>query len=70
MKNSICSICKEIIQPDPDGWNGGHNAQPVNDGKCCYVCNERVVTPTRLLIHNKNKEKENEKRENKQSLGS
>ena len=32
-----CCICKEQIT----GY--GHNAEPVNDGKCCDKCNNEVV---------------------------
>ena len=42
-----CSICKEKINPDPSGWSEGHNAEPVNNGRCCEVCN-RIVTSARL----------------------
>jgi DNA-directed RNA polymerase subunit RPC12/RpoP len=38
-----CSICGKPIE---SGF--GHNAQPVNDGRCCDDCNARVVLPTRL----------------------
>ena len=30
-----CSICFNTIGIDDNGWDGGHNAQPVNDGRCC-----------------------------------
>ena len=56
-----CSICKEDITSDSNGeWDGrlsrycrhlnysGHNAEPVNDGRCCDVCNDTVVIPARL----------------------
>ena len=43
-----CVICKAKIMPDPDGWDGGHNAEPVKVGKCCGGCNEAVVVPMRL----------------------
>ena len=43
-----CSICKEKIIADPYGWEGGCNAQPINDGTCCYKCNKEVVLPRRL----------------------
>ena len=42
-----CSICKQKIDPDENGWSEGHNAQPINDGRCCEVCN-RIVTSARL----------------------
>ena len=38
-----CSICSEEIQD----WIG-HNAQPVNNGRCCNMCDEQIVIPTRL----------------------
>lgn len=38
-----CSICL-------DSYTGhGHNAQPVNDGRCCDVCNDATVIPARLM---------------------
>jgi hypothetical protein len=47
-----CSICgKPIdIQRFPKGgeWAGGHNAEPVNDGRCCSFCNDTVVIRRRL----------------------
>ena len=38
-----CSICKNKI-------NGkyGHNAQPINNGRCCDTCNLMYVVPTRM----------------------
>ena len=57
MEKTKCSICEDVIIPDPDGWNGGHNAEPVNSGRCCGTCNTRVVTPTRIVLYLKNKEK-------------
>ena len=43
-----CSICKQPINPDPSGWSGGHNAEPINKGRCCGICNDLVVTPSRI----------------------
>ena len=51
MKKTKCSICEEIISPDLDGWDGGHNAEPINSGKCCGFCNTRIVLPTRIVLH-------------------
>ena len=31
-------------------WDQGHNAEPINDGRCCTSCNYSVVTPTRLKL--------------------
>jgi hypothetical protein len=45
-----CSICKQPIPPEFDGkWRHGHNAEPINDGRCCRDCNDEVVIPTRLI---------------------
>jgi len=44
-----CSICKQDILPDLCGWTGGHNAQPVNNGRCCGDCNSSVVIPRRYI---------------------
>ena len=44
MKKSIeCSICKAKIK-DMDS----HNAEPINDGRCCGDCNFTKVIPERL----------------------
>jgi len=52
MEKTKCSICKDIIISD-----GGYSAEPVNSGRCCSTCNIRVVTPTRIVLYLKNKEK-------------
>ena len=38
-----CSICKNEIYTEH-----GHNAQPVNNGRCCEMCNQTVVIPFRI----------------------
>lgn len=43
-----CSICRELIKPDMNGWNQGNNAEPVNNGRCCNDCNATVVIPERI----------------------
>lgn len=43
-----CSICSEIIKPNSFGWKYGNNAQPINDGRCCDICNYKYVIPARL----------------------
>ena len=53
-----CSICFINITADPNGWEGGHNAEPINDGECCYLCKEKVVIPARLNLHFTKKQKE------------
>lgn len=50
MKKRIdCSICGKLISPEGD-WELGHNARPVNDGRCCDDCNESVVMPLRIML--------------------
>jgi hypothetical protein len=41
-KEQTCSIYRKPYE----GF--GHDAQPVNDGRCCDVCNITVVIPMRL----------------------
>ena len=43
-----CSICGFPIDIQPGGWTLGHNAQPVNNGRCCTQCNSDVVIPARM----------------------
>lgn len=43
----ICSICDQPI-PTRGDWAGGNNAWPINDGRCCYECNDNVVLPARM----------------------
>ena len=38
-----CSICKNEIYT-----KHGHNAQPINDGICCEMCNQTKVIPARI----------------------
>ena len=38
-----CSICKNKIYTEH-----GHNAEPVNNGTCCEMCNQTVVIPFRI----------------------
>jgi hypothetical protein len=52
-----CSICFKEIDKTPH-WDQGHNAEPVNNGRCCLYCNDNVVVPARLnLIFSKTKHK-------------
>ena len=51
-----CSICSGPIEehrhPETGEvyWTEGHNAEPVNDGRCCDTCNSFVVIPARLAV--------------------
>jgi len=47
-----CVICSRRITTDSNGWDGGHNAEPINSGKCCGFCNARIVEPTQILLFN------------------
>ena len=49
-----CSICKEEKLDKGYGEIYGHNAQPINDGRCCSVCNIEVVIPTRIKLFQAN----------------
>ena len=48
-----CSICDSEIekQLDENGkvfWDQGNSAEPINDGRCCDICNMTVVLKARL----------------------
>jgi len=49
-----CIICHLDIEPIRDTvghviWHGGHNPYPIaDDGLCCSVCDDEIVTPARL----------------------
>ena len=49
-----CSICKKPFSPEIcfNSWTlkHGNNAAPVNDGKCCDLCDELVVIPARARL--------------------
>ena len=38
-----CSICGDIIRKFGKSRGFGHNAQPINDGRCCDECNNLVI---------------------------
>ena len=46
----LCSICGCTIADRAKNplWLLGNNAAPVNNGRCCDVCNDLVVIPARL----------------------
>lgn len=54
-----CCICNEKIGTQTNGWDKGHNAEPlVEGGRCCETCNSTKVIPHRMsLIRNRNKDK-------------
>ena len=48
-----CSLCDGEIEPHltPEGvvfWTKGHNAEQLNDGRCCDKCNAYKVMPARI----------------------
>lgn len=48
-----CCICKKEIDKVTDGngriiYDQGHNADPVENGRCCSRCNYEIVLPARL----------------------
>ena len=43
-----CVICEGPIEVTEWGWNEGHNAAPVADGRCCNICQDTVVMTARL----------------------
>tara|TARA_R110000824_G_scaffold92059_5_gene223593 strand:- start:2115 stop:2321 length:207 start_codon:yes stop_codon:yes gene_type:complete len=43
-----CIICGNPIGKDPSGWEGGHNAYPLMEGRCCGTCNDTLVIQARL----------------------
>lgn len=47
-----CSICTAPIEVHHNDWYAGHNAWPINDGRCCDGCNIHVVVPFRVALMN------------------
>ena len=43
-----CSICAGDVDVQIGGWDQGHNAYPINDGRCCSHCNDTIVVPRRI----------------------
>jgi len=62
-----CVICNSKIIPDPDGWDGGHNAEPIAKGRCCGDCNH-IVTVKRLNDFQSRKEIEKRRAESKRPV--
>lgn len=55
-----CSICNYEIEKkymtNIDGeevmyWDNGHSSEPINDGRCCDICNDIVVLSIRMIPH-------------------
>ena len=65
-----CSICGDDILPEPiSGWDEGHNAEPINEGQCCSMCNDTVVTPQRIMLYFKDKQKREIANEQEKKIG-
>ena len=45
-----CSICTNEIDVQSNGWEGGHNALPLSNGRCCTICNDTEVVPMRMAF--------------------
>ena len=50
MTKKICIICTKKIEVDANGWEHGHNAWPVKEGRCCEGCNTDLVMMARLIM--------------------
>ena len=47
-----CDICTGEIDVQANGYEGGHNAFPISNGRCCTKCNDTEVIPMRMaFIH-------------------
>ena len=45
-----CSICTSQIDIQANGFEGGHNAFPLSNGRCCTRCNDTEVITMRIAI--------------------
>ena len=45
-----CSICTSEIDVQANGYEGGHNAFPLSNGRCCTKCNDTEVIPMRMAF--------------------
>ena len=45
-----CSICTSEIDVQANGYEGGHNAFPLSNGRCCTKCNDTEVIPMRIAF--------------------
>ena len=46
-----CCLCKSSIEEESHAWKGGHNPYPIKEkGRCCGICNNELVVPTRLVL--------------------
>ena len=45
-----CSICTNDIDVQSNGWEEGHSALPLSNGRCCTICNDTEVVPMRMAF--------------------
>ena len=45
-----CSICTNDIDVQSNGWEEGHSALPLSNGRCCTICNDTEVIPMRMAF--------------------
>jgi len=45
-----CSICTNQIDVQSNGWEEGHSAFPLSNGRCCTLCNDTEVIPMRMAF--------------------
>ena len=45
-----CSICTNEIDVQSNGWEEGHSALPLSNGRCCTICNDTEVIPMRMAF--------------------
>ena len=45
-----CDICTGEIDIQANGYEEGHNAFPISNGRCCTKCNDTEVIPMRVAI--------------------
>ena len=45
-----CSICTNDIDVQSNGWEEGHCALPLSNGRCCTICNDTEVVPMRMAF--------------------
>ena len=43
-----CIICIEEIEVEISGFSEGHNAEPIEEGRCCSDCNDMYVILARM----------------------
>jgi hypothetical protein len=48
-EETTCCFCDgPLWTPEDKTWTGGHNAEPIKDGRCCRPCRDLHVLPVRV----------------------